>query len=503
MYRQQVAKKTSPSFSATTTNKKTIPTPSYGSLSGTIQRASASPETLREDEWLQLNRAIGTRATKKIKLGKRTSYVPEFKGISAQLAQECGQNVAPIQAKLTIGAVGDKYEQEADRLAAKVVQQINRPAPVSNEQGEMVQGKKSKEEKRDLQLKPTIQRSADVGEEASTDIESAINSARGGGQPLEEGLQKSMEQAIGADFSGVRVHSDAKSDRLNQSIQAQAFTTGQDVFFRQGAYQPRSRKGEELIAHELTHVVQQNMRIGNRVQKKPFDEQKIEKDKILNTVRSISGKDDLVLNIRVLSKRELAGEYFPKNYPGLENYDDSKDYDMVKDMVPAAFCRKDDGYVFVNKEEFGNDQDGYDYDAINAVLIHETQHAASHEFKGFQKGHGVDLPDFNNDNYQFILDEAVTDYFAMMNYAAYKGVRVGTEEESKGTIDDYLKYTNHYFGDKSKKIEKNWYGYAITEMIEKGLFSVSELKDAYMKGEQLHIIRDNKDQIIDILRKYK
>jgi hypothetical protein len=67
-----------------------------------------------------------------------------------------------------------------------------------------------------------------------------------------------MGQAMGADFSGVKVHTDSQSDQLNQSIQAKAFTTGQDVFFRQGAYDPGSREGQELIAHELTHVVQQN-----------------------------------------------------------------------------------------------------------------------------------------------------------------------------------------------------------------------------------------------------
>jgi hypothetical protein len=67
-----------------------------------------------------------------------------------------------------------------------------------------------------------------------------------------------MEQAFGADFSGVKVHTDGQSDQLNQSIQARAFTTGQDIFFRQGQYEPGSKGGQELLAHELTHVVQQN-----------------------------------------------------------------------------------------------------------------------------------------------------------------------------------------------------------------------------------------------------
>ena len=67
-----------------------------------------------------------------------------------------------------------------------------------------------------------------------------------------------MVSAMGADFSGVKVHTDAKSDKLNKSIQAKAFTTGRDVFFRQGEYNPGSQGGQELIAHELTHVVQQS-----------------------------------------------------------------------------------------------------------------------------------------------------------------------------------------------------------------------------------------------------
>lgn len=73
-----------------------------------------------------------------------------------------------------------------------------------------------------------------------------------------------MEQAFCADFSGVKVHTDGQSDQLNQSIQARAFTTGQDVFFGQGEYNPGSRGGQELLAHELTHVVQQNNNTVNR-----------------------------------------------------------------------------------------------------------------------------------------------------------------------------------------------------------------------------------------------
>ncbi len=224
---------------------------------------------------------------------------------------------APIQAKMSIGAPGDKYEQEADQTATKVVNEINQPSSVqrSAQEEEELQMKsetiqrsvldeeelqmkpetiqraaedeeelqmkpetiqRAAQEEEELQMKPeTIQRSAEDEEElqmkpetiqreangamtASPDIEGAIQGSKGKGEALDQGVRGKMEQAFGADFSGVKVHHNSESDQINQSIQAKAFTTGQDLFFKQGAYDPNSRSGQELLAHELTHVVQQN-----------------------------------------------------------------------------------------------------------------------------------------------------------------------------------------------------------------------------------------------------
>lgn len=88
-------------------------------------------------------------------------------------------------------------------------------------------------------------------------VSSQINAARGGGAPLESGLQEQMSQSFGHDFSDVRVHSDSLAGALAQSVQARAFTTGADIFFAGGEYRPGSASGRELLAHELTHVVQQ------------------------------------------------------------------------------------------------------------------------------------------------------------------------------------------------------------------------------------------------------
>jgi Domain of unknown function (DUF4157) len=183
---------------------------------------------------------------------------PMFRGLSHELTPTTDSDGMVIQAKMTIGAPGDKYEQEADRVAEQVVQKMHAPSAQESMLGEQIQHQKREEDGQALRMKPLAQRPAVGGMAATQDLESSIHRARGGGQPLDSNLQRKLRQAMGADFSGVKVHTDAQSDQLNRSIQAKAFTTGRDVFFRQGAYEPGSRRGQELIAHELTHVQQQS-----------------------------------------------------------------------------------------------------------------------------------------------------------------------------------------------------------------------------------------------------
>lgn len=238
---------------------------------------------------------------------------PKFQGSVPQRANQTASRIQQldagvlqalgVQAKLAIGAPNDQYEQEADQVAAQVVQRLHQPQPQrpavqrqempeededlqmkplahSIQRQEMpeededlqmkplahsIQRQKMPEEDEDLQMKPLLQCHGAGAGVASSQLESSIESARGQGQPLGEPVRASMEQAFGADFSGVRVHTGSQSDELNQSIQARAFTTGQDIFFRQGEYQPSNPGGQELLAHELTHVVQQT---GSAVQSK-------------------------------------------------------------------------------------------------------------------------------------------------------------------------------------------------------------------------------------------
>ena len=94
--------------------------------------------------------------------------------------------------------------------------------------------------------------------DVAPEVEQAIQTAHGGGQALDSTVHAQMEPAMGADFSGVHVHTGGQADTLNRNLSPRAFTTGQDIFFKQGEYSPGSSGGRELLAHELTHVVQQN-----------------------------------------------------------------------------------------------------------------------------------------------------------------------------------------------------------------------------------------------------
>ncbi len=213
--------------------------------------------------------------------------LPKTEQKSAFPTRGWGSPTSGIQTKLTIGEANDPYEQEADRVASQVVEQINSPVqreempeeeelqmkpegsiqreemPEEEELQMKPEGSVQREEmpeEEELQMKPvgSIQRKGQGQLPASAWLENSISQSRGGGSSLPKPLKGSLEKAFSADFGNVRVHTDGQADQMSRSIQAKAFTTGSDIFFRSGAYEPGSRSGQELLAHELTHVVQQN-----------------------------------------------------------------------------------------------------------------------------------------------------------------------------------------------------------------------------------------------------
>lgn len=191
--------------------------------SATLQRVVANPSSASAADILSLQRAYGNRAVS-----------------------------ALVQAKLTVGPVGDHCEQEADRVAQQVVNRLYTPMYRS-----LTEDPVQRQNENDRQSKP------DRGDVAPR-IEKAVQSARGSGQSLPDPVRRPMEKTFGADLGGVRVHHNDQADALNRALGARAFTTQQDIFFRRGEYDSKSRKGQKLIAHELTHVVQQSGNVSQR-----------------------------------------------------------------------------------------------------------------------------------------------------------------------------------------------------------------------------------------------
>ena len=194
--------------------------------------------------------------------------IPEVQQMPAFESDE-----APVQAKLTVEQPGNQYEQEADRVAATVVNRMNTPGLGNLSQPQSVETRfQGNSEFQQRVFRQAVDASVP---NVQGDFETALNSAKGGGSPLDNVFRAKVEPEMGADFSEVKVHTDAEADRLNRSIQAKAFTKGQDIFFRKGSYEPGSQQGQELLAHELTHVLQQNQSLsqfhGSQIQLSPDD----------------------------------------------------------------------------------------------------------------------------------------------------------------------------------------------------------------------------------------
>ena len=222
-------------------------------------------------------------------------------------------NIQAVQAKLKVGKPGDRYEQEADRVARHVaarnggspdvqrqdpdsVQRVTLATPAEDEKlgtaearmekdkliQEKIQRKGGHQEEEPLQMMETEEEEVQAKEEeeppqrkeleeeevqvkgegeggtvASPGVSQQIEKSAGDGRPLPDEIRTEMERAFGVDFSGVNIHTDAEAVRLNRQLRSQAFTRGQDMFFNEGQYRPETSAGQLLLAHELAHVVQQ------------------------------------------------------------------------------------------------------------------------------------------------------------------------------------------------------------------------------------------------------
>jgi Domain of unknown function (DUF4157) len=241
--------------------------------------------------------------------GRDTSHLSHLKVDTTRKFVYPRLDLSGVQTKLTVGAPGDKYEQEADAMASQVmsmpdsavqrevapeetdeevqtkplaagitslVQRETMPEeeevqtkPLGNvtiqreemPEEEDIQTKSISAsiqreiyaEEDEVQTKPSIQRSTDGSFEAGGNIENRLNSSKGGGEPLSDEVRSFMEPRFGADFSQVRVHTGGDAVLMNRELGAQAFTHKRDVYFGVG----KAPGKDALTAHELSHVIQQ------------------------------------------------------------------------------------------------------------------------------------------------------------------------------------------------------------------------------------------------------
>ena len=164
-----------------------------------------------------------------------------------------------IQTKLTVSNPNDKYEQEADRLSELVMRKPTAAAPracgcdpSSSSGGECAECKA-----KEKPAVSTVQRKPVSSEMNAVDAPSAEQVLQSTGQPLDRATRAFMEPRFGHDFSEVRVHTSQPAAESASALQARAYTHGRDIVFGVNQYQPQSHEGQALLAHELSHVIQQ------------------------------------------------------------------------------------------------------------------------------------------------------------------------------------------------------------------------------------------------------
>ena len=162
-----------------------------------------------------------------------------------------------IQAKLTMNEPRDRYEQEADRVAEHLVQMedASAPSPGTDFTNKL------------MAAASVTQVHGDMAGNVSKDAESRISRMNGRGQPLPREARCFFKERLGADFSDVRIHTDSNAIQISRDINARAFTIGNNIGFNSGEYNFKTLSGKHLLAHELTHTVQQSNVIHTKIQR--------------------------------------------------------------------------------------------------------------------------------------------------------------------------------------------------------------------------------------------
>jgi hypothetical protein len=175
----------------------------------------------------------------------------------------CAEQEIAVQAKLQVGPPADRYEQEADRVADQVLRMPEPGAGAPPVPTKLVSGpsavRRQLDEAEDEKVPPTLQTKR-VGSDRpvmSSAVDDYVRGLSGRGQPLSDETRRYFEPRFVSSFDRVRIHTDAAGAQSAGALRARAYTVGHHVVFSAGQYDPHSDHGRRLLAHELTHTIQQ------------------------------------------------------------------------------------------------------------------------------------------------------------------------------------------------------------------------------------------------------
>lgn len=243
-----------------------------------VERRSTDNQTVaisdqNTNSAFSLQRSLGNQATKEL-YQANSDAIKQSKNFQPKFRDAARQH--QVQAKLQLSVPGDKYEQEADKVADRVMR--------GDKLNETVQPKLQVKERTtpELTQKPTG---------INSEFVNRLDRTHSQGHVIDESVRHTIEQQMPYSFDKVRIHTDSNAAQMNQAIGARAFTYGQNIYLGAGQYRPDTQRGRHLLVHELTHTVQQRnapLDIVSRQTDSP-DEQPPLETRVENAITALRG----------------------------------------------------------------------------------------------------------------------------------------------------------------------------------------------------------------------
>ncbi len=249
-----------------------------------------------------------------------------------------------IQPKLTIGPVDDPYEKEADSMAEQVMRmpQKNGQKQTFFKPAISTVQRKCKECEKEEKLQMKAVNNTNAGTIAPSAVHDVIKS---GGAPLDAGTRDFMESRFDYDFSNVQIHNDSLAHQSSANINAKAYTYGNHIAFANGKFQPNTNDGKQLLAHELTHVIQQ----GYLIRRDIGDDPDVDFIGILNeTKNTIEEEESSESDSGIIAKKKrqtlLLDAWIDKLIESSDDFMNSKktDIDYASDLIIATEKESED-----------------------------------------------------------------------------------------------------------------------------------------------------------------